>query len=319
MDRSIKQLTREMQPFNDLKDSLAALGVSLYDADGNFKSTRDLFGDLAQAMDFSDPGFSLHMYDKNTGEETMILNSATTATTTSASNTYNCTNTNPNTVSSWTINLPDTGIISNYNGIPLDEYIKSIVKEETKKEKKDTMLGFGKFQFGPIKDNSVALSIRGVAVKNAAGEYVCYDENTNEIVSVDGLTFDSSDMIYAMPVAIKDVRPCDLIIHNKHYCYVAEVDDTTLRVIDIPDGTIKDILPTKSPFGFNFITKVTSFMNCGNADENNPFGNNFMMFMLMQDGKLDKSMLPFLLMQQNNSGNMDMNSMLPWFLLQSKS
>lgn len=321
LDSSIKHIEREMQPFQDLTDSLAALGVSCYDAQGQFKSMYDLFGDIAQAIDFSNPNKPLHMYDKETGEETMTVSTTNCLTNAGigTSNTYTTTNTAyPNTTSTWTINLPDTGIISNYQGIPFDEYIKQIIKDEKDKESKQDMLGFGKFQFGPIKDGSVALSIRGVAVKNTAGEYVCYDENTNEIVSVDGLTFDSSDMIYAMPVALKDVRPRDLIIHNKHYCYVIEYDETTLRVIDVPDGTIKEILPTKSPFGFNFVTKVTSLMNCGQADENNPFGNNFMMFMLMQDGKLDKSMLPFLMMQQN-SQSMDMNAMLPYFLFQSKN
>lgn len=162
-------------------------------------------------------------------------------------------------------------------------------------------MAFGKFQFGPIKDNSVALSIRGVAVKNTAGEWVCYDEKNDEIVNVDNLTFDCANMIYAMPVALKDIQIGDLIIHNKHYCYVLDGDDNVLNVIDVSDGSIKDIMPTKSPFGFNFVTKVTSFMDCGKPDAENPFGDNFMMFMLMQNEKMDKNnILPFLMMQKDN-------------------
>ena len=180
------------------------------------------------------------------------------------------------------------------------QYILCNRKNKTIEEETNKM-AFGKFQFGPIKDNSVTLSIRGVAVKNTADEWVCYDEKNDEIVNVDNLTFDCANTIYAMPVALKDIQIGDLIIHNKHYCYVLDGDDNVLNVIDVSDGSIKDIMPTKSPFGFNFVTKVTSFVDCGKPDAENPFGDNFMMFMLMQNEKMDKNnILPFLMMQKDN-------------------
>jgi hypothetical protein len=44
-----------------------------------------------------------------------------------------------------------------------------------------------------------------------------------------------------------------------------------LLVVDIMSGEEKAILPIKSPFGFNFITKVVSFIDfAGSADEKNP-------------------------------------------------
>ena len=104
-------------------------------------------------------------------------------------------------------------------------------------------------------------------------------------------------MIFAMPVALKDVQLGDLIIHNKHYCYVMDGDENVLNVIDINDGSIKDIMPTKSPFGFNFVTKITSLMNAGKPSEDSPFGDNFMMYFMMMNGEIDKKMLPLLMMQ----------------------
>lgn len=338
LDKSIQKITRELQPWNDLQDSLAAIGVSCYDSKGQFKSMYDLFGDIANAIDFSDPKSSLHMYNAETGDETMtISNSVNVGTGSTAGNAYvYSTTTYPNTNSTWQINIPNSNF-EPYNitidGKTLNDYLRDCVSEEltkSKEEKKD-MFGFSKFQFGPIKDGSVALSIRGVAVKNAAGEWVCYDEKADEIVSVDGLTFDCSGMIYAMPVAIKDIQMGDVIIHNKHYCYVMDGDENLLQVIDVSDSSVKEIMPTKSPFGFNFITKVVSLIDTKGANADNPFGN-VLPFMMMKDGNFD-DIMPLLLMNGNGGFKMDnpmmmyflmsknsnMRDMLPFLLMQSKS
>lgn len=198
---------------------------------------------------------------------------------------------------------PDTVYV---NGKNMNDYIKEICesmsglkpKSETTKENKK--MKFSKFNFGPITDGSVAMSIRGLAVKNTAGEFVAYDEKNDEIVEVTGMTFDCGNMIFAVPVALKDVAMGDVIIHNKHYCYVMDGDESVLNVIDVSDGTIKDIMPAKSPFGFNYVTKVVSLMDIGKASADSPFGDNFLTMMYMMGGDIDNKMLPLLMMTKSD-------------------
>lgn len=221
--------------------------------------------------------------------------------------------------------MPYTNI-TNSPLIPLTMALEQFTLPQ-EKEKKPEMLS-NKYQFGPITDKSVIMSIRGLAVKNGDGEYVYYDANKDEIVSVDGMTFDNNNLIYAMPVAFTDVCLGDIVIHNKHYCYVMDSDEAILNVLDISDGTVKDIMPTKSPFGFNFVTKVTPLINIGEASAENPFGN-VLPFLLMKDGKMD-DMLPFFLMNKSESfkdnpyllyllcGKDKDNSLLPFLMMQSK-
>lgn len=61
---------------------------------------------------------------------------------------------------------------------------------------------------------------------------------------------------------------------------------------------------TKSPFGFNFVTKVVNFLgNAFNADASNPFGNLGLMMMLSEDNAGMKDMLPFMLMANGGNAN----------------
>lgn len=182
----------------------------------------------------------------------------------------------------------------------VDEVIQKNAKQEGKKEKQNTMAN--KFKFGPITDDSVRLSIRGVAVKNTVGDWVCYDEKADELIEVNDFTFTKcGNVIYAMPVALKEVACSDLIIHNGHYCYVLDGDETVLNVLDISDGSIKDIMPTKSPFGFSFVTKVTSLIDPGKASADSPFGENFLPYLMMMNGDVNNKALLLMMMQKGGS------------------
>lgn len=231
-------------------------------------------------------------------------------------NTNTC-NTTAGSSYTYTIHSDPTWIVDNVstsinpdniyvNGKTMNDYIKEICESmsglnlKTEKTKENKKMKFGKFNFGPITDGSVAMSIRGLAVKNTAGEFVAYDEKNDEIVEVTGMTFDCGNMIFAVPVALKDVAMGDVIIHNKHYCYVMDGDESVLNVIDVSDGTIKDIMPAKSPFGFNYVTKVISLMDIGKASADSPFGDNFLTMMYMMGGDIDSKMLPLLMMQKGD-------------------
>lgn len=191
------------------------------------------------------------------------------------------------------------------------------------------------FDFGPVNGNVARMSIYGMAVKNRTGAWVSYDEKTGEIMDVDVLNFDGSKFLYKMPVAIKDVAVGDIVIHMNVPMFVTKIseDGKSVFAIDPVAGERKEILLTKSPFGFNFITKIVNFVGSafGSATADNPFGN-MGMLMMMSEGSNDfKDMLPMMLMA--NGGNMDMsnplmmyallgdkgNDMLPWMFLMNSN
>lgn len=151
------------------------------------------------------------------------------------------------------------------------------------------------FDFGPCTTDNIRMSMYGLAVKNANGTWVSYNPESKEIIDVDIFNFDGGKFLYKMPVAIKDVKVGDIVIHNRKAMFVIEVAETGMTAVDPQAGEEKKILLTKSPFGFNFATKVVSLFNMTSdaPTPDAPFGN----------------MLPFLMMSEN-SGEFDMNTML---------
>lgn len=151
------------------------------------------------------------------------------------------------------------------------------------------------FDFGPCTTDNIRMSMYGLAVKNANGTWVSYNPESKEIIDVDIFNFDGGKFLYKMPVAIKDVKVGDIVIHNRKAMFVTEVVETGMTAIDPQAGEEKKILLTKSPFGFNFATKVVSLFNMTSdaPTPDAPFGN----------------MLPFLMMSEN-SGEFNMNTML---------
>lgn len=175
-----------------------------------------------------------------------------------------------------------TAIQSNLDGL-VDKVCKQIEEHNNKKESKEMM----KFDFGPVNSN-VRMSMYGMAIKNANGTYVAYDVANNSIMDVDILNFEGADkLFYKMPVAVGAVRSGDIVVHMGKPMFVSAVltTDCRFKVLDIWSGEEKTIVPTRSPFGFEFMTKIVSLMDFGNANKDNPFGN----------------MLPLLLLNDSNS------------------
>lgn len=174
------------------------------------------------------------------------------------------------------------------NGDPLGETVKFKNNEYIKVVRKEENNMFN-FDFGPCKDSNIKMSTYGLAVKDAAGKWVSYDKTNDSIVDVSPLTFGDGKYFYKMPVAIKDIKKGDVIIHEKRPMFVGMVlKDGDLSVVDIMSAERKVIMPVKNMFGFNFYTKVVSFMDMAGVtaqpSEDNPFGNP-MMFLLMDDNK----------------------------------
>ena len=220
----------------------------------------------------------------------------------------------------WTIDLNTDGL--RINGDSLEEYIEKTVNKFNNNKKEEENNKMMKFDFGPV-DSSVHMSLYGMAIKNASGTYVAYDAKTGSIMDVDIINFEGANkFMYKMPVALSAVQVGDVIVHSKHPMFVSEVDTESNRMVavDIYDGEEKVIVPTQSPFGFSFITKVVSLFNfAGTADASNPFGN-MLPFLLMSDSKsTDKNDLLPLLFMMNGGTDMAQNPMMLWALMGNRT
>ena len=199
-------------------------------------------------------------------------------------------------------------------------YAKKANENKNDEGEKTKMKGFN-FDFGPCTNDQVRMSMYGLAIKNASGEWVSY--NDGQVVNVDVLNFDGAKYMFKMPVAVKDIAVGDIVIHNRVPMFVESVENG-IHVVDIRAGEKKEILPTTNMFGFNFVTKIVSLFNAfqSSPTPDQPFGNMLPFLMLNgEDGKSMDSdtMLMFMMMQnQNGSANVFANPMMLYFLMKDK-
>lgn len=183
----------------------------------------------------------------------------------------------------------------------------------------DSMNLFKNFDFGSCENDNVKMSMYGIAVKNANGTWVSYDAKSENVVDVDILNFDAK-YLYKMPVAIKDVKVGDVVIHNRKPMFVTVVEGGKLGAIDPAAGEEKVILLTKSPFNFDFVTKVVNlFEGCFDAPSaDNPFGNLLPLMLLNNDKGSTDNLLPLLFLN-GGMGNTTMQNPMMLYLLLDKS
>lgn len=244
-------------------------------------------------------------------------------------------NTNYGTTTIWTDTIAYNGTYYPSNGICSPNYatqsevdkIKAQIENiktnisENKKEKKD-MNFFKNFEFGPVKDDNVRLSPYGLAVKNLDGSWVSYDAASDSIIDVDVFNFEGKNLIYKIPAAPHTVRAGDMIVHQGKGMYVLTdvcEGDTCVSVIDPRAGESKEILFTKSPFGFTFVTKLVSLLDMSgiNANTDNPFGNLWPLA-LMGDKDCDAGTMMAMMMMMNSEGcNFDMSNPMMMYALMS--
>ena len=196
-----------------------------------------------------------------------------------------------------------------------DDLCKNCKNYEKKdnEEKENKMKGFN-FDFGKITNDSIRMSMYGMAVKNASGVWTAYDKNTGDLMDVDVFNFDGSNFLFKMPVAIKDIAVGDVIIHARKPMFVVKKTEAgDLIAIDPVAGEKKTIMPIRSPFGFNFATKIISLFDSlmgQTPTSENPFGNMWML--MLMDGKSDMKdiMITMMLMNQASGSTNTFNPMM---------
>lgn len=196
-----------------------------------------------------------------------------------------------------------------------DDLCKNCKNYEKKdnEEKENKMKGFN-FDFGKITNDSIRMSMYGMAVKNASGVWTAYDKGTGDLMDVDVFNFDGSNFLFKMPVAIKDIAVGDVIVHARKPMFVINKTEAgDLIAIDPVAGEKKTIMPSKNMFGFNFATKVVSLFDnlMGQAPTSeNPFGNMWML--MLMDGKSDLKdiMISMMLINQASGSTNTFNPMM---------
>ena len=214
------------------------------------------------------------------------------------------------TITNGTISLTDN----------IEDTARKVFNEEWNKRKENDKMKFGNFDFGPCANDNVRMSMYGIAIKNAAGTYVSYDAASGEIIDVDVFNFDGGKYMFKLPVAIKDVKVGDVIIHNRTPMFVVGFAENTgdLIAVDIRAGEKKTIMPIRNMFHFDFVTKIVSLFDMNGVTQPSsdmPFGN-MLPLMMMSDDNKDMDMKDILMMSMlANGGNMNnMNPMLLYFL-----
>lgn len=200
------------------------------------------------------------------------------------------------------------------------EDIKTNISEN-KKEKED-MNFFKNFEFGPVKNDTVRLSPYGLAVKNLDNSWVAYDGASDSIIDVDVFNFEGKNLIYKIPAAPHTIHAGDMIVHQGKAMYVLTdvcEGDTCVSVIDPRAGESKEILFTKSPFGFTFVVKLVSLLDMSGigASTDSPFGN-LLPLALMGDKDCDAGTMMAMMMMMNSEGcNFDMSNPMMMYALMS--
>ena len=151
---------------------------------------------------------------------------------------------------------------------------KNNTKYDLRKENNKMNNFIPNLTFGPLDSGSVAFSPYGIAVR-CGSNWLTYDPVTAQTVDVTGFTFDLGKMIYKIPIAVKDVKPGDLIDHQRKLVYVTEVQDTKIIAVDLVASEEKTIIPLTNMFHFNFVTKIATLVNfnIGIPSADQPFGN----------------------------------------------
>ena len=250
---------------------------------------------------------------------------------TSSSSTWSSTGTSTGDVLKWDnsnsnwITTPYTTTNWTYSNISIPDYGSTIaeiqkrldkIENKDKKESKKMFESLTKnLKCGRAQD--VRMSIYGPAFKGEDGNW--YAVGTDDVLTdVSDLLLDMDSYCYMMPVAKNQVKEGDFILHNGRWAKVTFVDEERIEgALDIFKKEFIVPVLTKSPFGFEFYTKLVPLLDFSKfqASTDTPFG--ALPMILMMNNKNDKDMLPMLMMMGTQGGfNFDMsNPMMMYFLM----
>lgn len=204
------------------------------------------------------------------------------------------------------------------------ENLKTSINKENDTMNMNKIFG-NNFTFGKLNTNEIKFSPKGLAFRTRENRYNAYsiaEDKSVSMVDVTPMVFDF-DFVFAMPVAIKDVKIGDILRHMDMYVVVKDFyDDGTIAAICPQTSTEVTVIPMQNMFGFNYVTKIMNMFEGFAASAEQPFGdmNAMLPFMLMGDKTSNGFNMKdfFMLSMMSGNGGMDFasNPMLMMAMMQ---
>jgi hypothetical protein len=172
----------------------------------------------------------------------------------------------------------------------------------------DTMFGRG---FGKCTDNRFALSMNGIAVRQAGSDkFVVYDKENNEFVDSTNTLLDIKDALVILPTVELSVG--DLVIHEGKPYYIIGTG-REIKAVSYDDCTQTILIPKTTLFGIKYFTKVYSIFGDNFAATGEIFNNPMMLMSLINGDRTDMSKL--LMFNAMSKGDFANNPMAMAFLM----
>ena len=225
-----------------------------------------------------------------------------------------------------------------------EELARQTKSKTTNQVKEETTMANNFFnmnmEFGPNKDENIASTLMGVAVKNG-DSWRIYDKKKKEITDVGDMQLGNLP-IFILPTT--KLSEGDLIKDAGEYYFVMKVDAGSTQTLCAKTGEMKTVIPIKNVLGFSCYSKVIALSDsinmggdfdveklaimstmCGQTGQNNQM-NQLLPLMLFKD-KLDgdddmmNMMLMYSMMSapaEDGDQNTTMNQLLPLMLFKDK-
>ena len=191
--------------------------------------------------------------------------------------------------------------------IPTPSPSEAITPKENKTTakivKEDTTMANNIFnmnmEFGPSKDESIASTLMGVAVKNG-DSWRIYDKKKKEITDIGDLQLGNLP-IFILPTT--KLSEGDLIKDAGEYYFVIKVEAGKTQTLCAKSGEMKTVIPIKNVLGFSCYSKVIALSDSLNLGD---------------DFDVEKlAIMSAMCGQSGNNGN-QMNQLLPLMLFKDK-
>lgn len=209
-----------------------------------------------------------------------------------------------------------------------EELARQTKSKTTNQVKEETTMANNFFnmnmEFGPNKDENIASTLMGVAVKNG-DSWRIYDKKTKQITDIGDMQLGNLP-IFILPTT--KLSEGDLIKDAGEYYFVMKVAAGSTQTLCAKTGEMKTVIPIKNVLGFSCYSKVIALSDsinmggdfdveklaimstmCGQPSQNNNQMNQLLPLMLFKD-KLDgdDDMMKMMLMSSMMGGNMAGNN-----------
>lgn len=226
-----------------------------------------------------------------------------------------------------------------------EEFARQTKSKTTNQVKEETTMANNIFnmnmEFGPNKDENIASTLMGVAVKNG-DNWRIYDKKKKEITDVGDMQLGNLP-IFILPTT--KLNEGDLIKDAGEYYFVMKVAKGSTQTLCAKTGEMKTVIPIKNVLGFSCYSKIIALSDsfnmgddfdveklaimsamCGQSGEDGGQMNQLLPLMLFKDKLGDNDdMMKMMLMSsmmsapaEDGNQNATMNQLLPLMLLKEK-